>query len=107
MGERVLHSARLITPGATVAVDLHGPMSATLGGIYARSVVDPSGSFTVRLRIAAYPDGAAREWHTVVLAALSSALIGSTREGAAVTVQADPIPIIDLVPRAPLARSTL
>ena len=82
-------------------------MSATLGDISARSVVDPSGSFTVRLRIAAYPDTAARDWHTVVLAALSSALIGGTRESAAVAVQADPMPIIDMVTRAPLVRTTL
>lgn len=107
LGERVLVSGDHFTPGARVAISLHGPQSATLGRVYARVQVAPGGDFRVRIAIPSYPDAAARQWHTVLIAALSSAMSQGLREGAAVAVQADPMPSLTIVTKARLARTSL
>jgi hypothetical protein len=82
-------------------------MSITLGPIYARLRVPSDGDFKVRIAISSYPDAAARQWHTVLVAANSSALLNGAQEGAAVAVQADLIPGIDVVTTARLVWTSL
>jgi hypothetical protein len=107
LGERAQVSGYHFTPGAEVAISLHGPMSATLGRVYARVQVARDGDFSVPIAIPSYPDAAARQWHTVVVAVVSSALLHGVQEGAAVAIQADPMPGLDIVTKAGLARTSL
>lgn len=107
LDERVLVSGSHFTPGVDVAISLHGPMAANLGPVYVRIRVGRDGDFSVPITIHAYPDAAARQWHTVVVAVLSPAMLDGAQEGAAVAVQADPMPGIDIATRARLVRSAL
>lgn len=102
LGESVMLWGRHFTPGATVTVYLHGPYSATLGHAYGRVVVGRQGSFALPILVAGYPDGLARQWRTVDVAAASSAMVGGVQEGAMAPLQVDPMPGTDITTRAAL-----
>ena len=107
LGESITISGHEFTPGATIAISMHGPESATLGRVYARLKVARNGGFSAHIAVPTYPDAAAREWHTVMVAAASSARTQGVQEGAAVAVQADPMPGVNVVTRARLVRASL
>jgi hypothetical protein len=107
LGERVVLWGRHFTPGATVTVYLHGPNTATLGRVYGRVVVARDGGFALPILLAGYPDNLARLWHTVDVAALSSAQSGGVQEGAMAPVQLDPMPGLEIATRGALTRTLL
>ena len=107
LGETVRLSGRRFTPGATVRIYLHGPFSASLGRLYTRGVVDHQGAFVLSVAVAGYPDALARQWRTIDIAVVSSAVVNGVREGAMAPIQVDPTPSTEITTHAALRWTTL